>query len=96
MGGYFWIYYWLRTVQYVFNTDYNGHWVFKFLNEVAMWGYLSHYLWIVLLNHFIVKPYNLSFLVGGPLVTFGTFILIPVSYVVLKRALKLLCPFIKV
>lgn len=91
LGGYFWIYYWLRVNQCILNPEIYNTSIFKFMTKVAMWGYLSHYLWIVLLNHLIVKPFNLSFLAGGPIVTFGTFILIPLSYVVLEKVQSLFC-----
>jgi hypothetical protein len=92
LGGYFWVYYWSKTAQSLFDTDFGGSFLFKFMTEVSMYGYLSHYLWIMLINHFLVRPYKMPFFFAGPLVIFLTFLVITVSFIALQKVSKMICP----
>jgi hypothetical protein len=46
LGSYWWVYLLGWWCQEVSNEKYDDWW-YKFLNDCSMWGYLSHYLWIV-------------------------------------------------
>jgi hypothetical protein len=91
LGGYFWIFFYAWLIQNNLNSDFGGTF-YKFMNDCSMWAYVSHYMWIVLINHFIVRKYNLTFLSAGPLSLFGTMFLIPASYVLLMKVKDLISP----
>lgn len=84
IGGWYWVY-----VICFYNSIWtNKKWneaVFNWVNEVSLWGYLSHYLWIVLVVVCIVRPLNLS--LGEAIVlNFSlTLILINLSWWLMKK-----------
>ena len=55
VGGYFWIYFWCYFVEVILNKKF-GEKFYRFFNGASMWGYVSHYLWIVFaVQLFVIK-----------------------------------------
>ena len=54
-----------------------------------MWAYLSHYLWIVIVAYYIVRPYKLDFAVAAPVTWMGTEVLVVLSDYAIKFLFKM-------
>ena len=53
---------------------------YKYFTGAALYAYLSHYFWIILLAALVVRPYKLGFPEAFSIMFFGTFILIFATY----------------
>ena len=53
---------------------------YKYFTGSALYAYLSHYFWIILLSVLIVRPYHLGFPEAFTIMFFGTFVLIYATY----------------
>ena len=60
LGGFFWIYFWCYIAELIMNDKFNEKW-YRFYNGASMWGYVSHYLWIVFAAQlFVIKKIHYS------------------------------------
>jgi hypothetical protein len=66
--------------------------VYKYVTGAALYAYLSHYFFILIISVGIVRPYNLGFIPALNLMFFGTYILIFVTYWPLNAFIELLYP----
>ena len=46
IGGFFWIYFWCYFSEVMMNQKFSEKF-YRFFNGASMWGYVSHYLWII-------------------------------------------------
>lgn len=65
---------------------------YKYFTGAALYAYLSHYFWIILLSVMIVRPYKLTFAEAFCLMFFGTFVLIFLTYWPLNALYELVFP----
>lgn len=65
---------------------------FKYFTGAALYAYLSHYFWIILLAVLVVRPYKLTFPEAFALMFFGTFVLIFITYWPLNWLYELVFP----
>jgi hypothetical protein len=83
-GAFFWQYQYVALAQEfvdrIFDED-----TYVFINGMSMWMYLSHYIWIVLICHFIVRPHKLGLMNAILVNLFGSLFLIVASYWVLIK-----------
>ena len=70
--------------------------VYKYVTGAALYAYLSHYFFILIISVGIVRPYKIEFIPGLCLMFFGTFILIFITYWPLNAFLELLYPPVEV
>lgn len=65
---------------------------YKYFTGAALWAYLSHYFWIILLSVTIVRPYKLNFPEAFCIMFFGTFVIIILTYWPLNFLYELVFP----
>jgi len=65
---------------------------YKYFTGAALYAYLSHYFYIILLAALVVRPYKLNFAEAFSLMFFGTFILIFITYWPLNFLYELVFP----
>lgn len=65
---------------------------YKYFTGSALYAYLSHYFWIILLSVLIVRPYHLGFPEAFCIMFFGTFVLIYATYWPLNALYELIFP----
>jgi hypothetical protein len=66
--------------------------IYKYFTGSALYAYLSHYFFIILLSVMIVRPYKLTFAEAFCIMFFGTFVLIFVTYWPLNALYELVFP----
>lgn len=87
IGGWYSVYYICYTNSLVTNSKFNVD-VYNWVNGVSLWGYLSHYLFIVLIVVLIIRPLNLTV---GPAIVINfslSLILINLSYLLIVKCTK--------
>ena len=84
IGSFYWVYFYSWLTHGELTSKYNEK-VYDFVIGSSMWGYLSHYMWIVLVVQALVRPFKLS-LFPAILVNyvFGQ-LLICLSYILLQK-----------
>lgn len=65
---------------------------YKYFTGSALYAYLSHYFWIILLSVLVVRPYHLGFPEAFCIMFFGTFVLIYATYWPLNALYELVFP----
>jgi len=65
---------------------------YKYFTGAALYAYLSHYFFIILLSVMIVRPYKLTFAEAFCIMFFGTFVLIFATYWPLNALYELVFP----
>lgn len=65
---------------------------YKYFTGAALYAYLSHYCFIILLSVLIVRPYKLTFPEAFCLMFFGTFLIIFLTYWPLNALYELVFP----
>lgn len=65
---------------------------YKYFTGAALYAYLSHYFFIIILSVSIVRPYKLTFAEAFCLMFFGTFVLIFITYWPLNALYELVFP----
>ena len=65
---------------------------YKYFAGSALYAYLSHYFWIILLSVTIVRPYHLGFPAAFCIMFFGTFVIIYATYWPLNALYELIFP----
>lgn len=65
---------------------------YKYFTGAALYAYLSHYFFIILLAVLVVRPYKLTFPEAFSLMFFGTFVLIFITYWPLNALYELVFP----
>lgn len=65
---------------------------YKYFTGAALYAYLSHYFWIILLSVLIVRPYKMNFPEAFCVMFFGTFVLIFITYWPLNWLYELVFP----
>uniref|UniRef100_A0A7S3CJM0 Uncharacterized protein n=1 Tax=Strombidium rassoulzadegani TaxID=1082188 RepID=A0A7S3CJM0_9SPIT len=63
LGSFSWVYLLTWTSKYILNSKFNDT-VFKLFVQGSMFAYLSHYLWIVLCNQYVVRRLDLPYSTG--------------------------------
>ena len=58
-GGWYWVYYYCYLCSALINKKYNED-LYNWINAVSLWGYLSHYMWIVIVVVLIIRPFEIS------------------------------------
>lgn len=66
--------------------------VYKYVTGSALYAYLSHYFFILIISVGIVRPYQIGFIPGLFLMFFGTFLLIFITYWPLNAFMEALFP----
>ena len=66
--------------------------VYKYVTGSALYAYLSHYFFILIISVGIVRPYQIGFILGLFLMFFGTFLLIFITYWPLNAFMEALFP----
>ena len=59
IGSFLWLYFYAWFFDEFTNFKFNDK-VYDFVSEQSMWAYLSHYLWIVVVQRIICRPFKLS------------------------------------
>jgi hypothetical protein len=65
---------------------------YKYFTGAALYAYLSHYFWIILLSVMVVRPYKMNFPEAFCIMFFGTFVLIFITYWPLNWLYELVFP----
>jgi hypothetical protein len=65
---------------------------YKYFTGSALYAYLSHYFWIIILSVLIVRPYHLGFPEAFCIMFFGTFFLIYATYWPLNALYECIVP----
>lgn len=91
VGGYFWIYVYVFLAVHFTNREFSKV-QFKFFSGVSMYAYICHYMWIVIIAHFVIIPCKFSFGVSTLILIVGTTTGICTSYIGLTSLTKFLCP----
>lgn len=66
--------------------------VYKYVTGSALYAYLSHYFFILIISVGVVRPYQIGFIPGLFLMFFGTFLLIFITYWPLNYFIESLFP----
>lgn len=82
-GTWVWLYSIIWIMAWVANDKFNDT-IFNYVIGSSMYAYLSHYLYILLISVFIVRPYKLGFVNACALMFFGTQLIILLTYVPLN------------
>lgn len=83
-GGWVWVYFYVWFMDEFGNKKFNVK-VYDFCNNVCMWGYLTHYMFIVIIVRTIDRPYKLSLFWAIVANFVGCCCLITGSYVLLEK-----------
>jgi len=70
-GTWMWIFTTLWLMHLVSNKKFNET-TYKLITGSALYAYVSHYFWIVMIAVFIIRPYQIPFLPAVFLMFFGT------------------------
>ena len=54
--------------------------IYKYVTGAALYAYLSHYFFILVISVTLVRPYHIGFIPALFLMLFGTFLLIFLTY----------------
>lgn len=84
-GGWYWVYYYCFLCSSLINKKYNDE-IFNWINGVSLWGYVSHYMWLVLVVAYIIKPFKISLGWAIFLNFFITLFFINLSYWLILKA----------
>lgn len=73
------------------NSNFDGL-VYKYVSGAALYAYLSHYFFILIISVMIIRPYSIEFIPALFLMLFGTFFLIFITYWPLNALYELAFP----
>merc|ERR1719213_1235236 len=73
------------------NSQYAGI-TSKYVSGAALYAYLSHYFFILIISVMIIRPYNIEFMPALFIMLFGTFFLIFITYWPLNALYQLAYP----
>ena len=73
------------------NSQFDGV-TYKYVTGAALYAYLSHYFFILVISVLIVRPYNIEFIPALFIMLFGTFFLIFITYWPLNALYELAFP----
>jgi hypothetical protein len=90
-GTYVFVYTIAWIMALVGNDKFNDTF-YKYFTGAALYAYLSHYFFIILLSVTIVRPYKLDFTEAFAIMFFGTFLLIIATYWPLNALYELVFP----
>ena len=84
MGSWFWTHFAMLYSDILANDIYSP-WVFEHYTGSAMWAYLSHYFWIVLVCQLVTRPFKLNLFSAIAVNFFGSLLLTYFSYFLLLK-----------
>ena len=90
-GTWMWLYFIVWTMQYIANKKFNDN-VYKYVAGSALYAYVSHYMWIVVWNVYIVRPYQITFIPALFIDFFLTDAVIIFTYVIFVMVYELIFP----
>lgn len=90
-GTWMWVYVITWLMQYAANKKFNDT-AYKYICGSALYAYLSHYLWIILIAVFIIRPYKIDFLPAVFIEVFLTNFAILFTYSILNFFYELAVP----
>lgn len=73
------------------NSEFDGI-SYKYVTGSALYAYLSHYFFILIISVLLIRPYNIEFIPALFIMLFGTFILIFATYWPLNALYELAFP----
>ena len=88
LGSFYYAYFLAWYMKTVSNEKFNTN-VYNIIVGGSMWAYLSHYLWIVIVVYYVVRPYKLDFSVAAPVTWMGTEVLVVLSDYAVKCLFKM-------
>lgn len=65
---------------------------YKYVTGAALYAYLSHYFFILIISVMIIRPYHIAFIPALFIMLFGTFLLIFITYWPLNALMELIFP----
>lgn len=90
-GTWIWLYAIIWTMAHIGNEKFNDT-IFKYVTGSAMFAYLSHYFYILLISVLIVRPYKIPFVKACALMFFGCQLMIFLTYFPLNFLYELAFP----
>lgn len=87
-GSWVWVYFYTWFMD-EFGNKHFGQRLYHFCYYSCLWGYLSHYLFIVIIARTIVRPYKLTLLWAIVVNFVGCLCLIIISYLVVEKCIGL-------
>jgi len=90
-GTWMWVYTITWLMHYAANKKFNDT-AYKYICGSALYAYLSHYLWIILVAVFVIRPYKIDFLPAIFIEVFLTNFAIISTYSVLNFFYELVVP----
>jgi len=91
IGSFFFVYYLSMLFHSICNTKFDPK-VYKFVNGQSMWGYLSHYFWLIIICLVFVRPFKLSLGWAITILIVGTQSCIIGSYLLIESISKICRP----
>lgn len=80
MGTWLWVYTNIWVAIVVLNSKF-GETAHKLLNQGSLWCYASHYLFIVLISYYIVRPMGMTFAQAFFTIFFGAEIGVMITWI---------------
>lgn len=91
IGTWAWLTIIIWTMAHISNEKFNATF-YKYFTGSALYAYVSHYFFILVIGVFIVRPYKISFIGAFFLMFFGTFLCIYATYIPLVLLMELCFP----
>ena len=91
LGTWAWLTAIIWSMAYFANDKFNDTF-YKYFTGSAMYAYVSHYFFILVIGVFIVRPYKIGFIGAFFLMFFGTFLAIYATYIPLNMLWELCFP----
>ena len=83
-GTWIWLYFIFYKMENIANNVFNQRW-YDFICGGSLWLYLTHYLWLVLVNRALVLPFQMSFVPNTIINFIGTEILSNITFLLLDK-----------
>merc|ERR1712146_715127 len=82
LGTWLWVYTNIWVAIATLNDKFNER-AYKYICDGSLWCYVSHYLFIVLVGYYIVRPLNLSFVPAFFVMFFGTEFFVMITWIMM-------------
>lgn len=80
LGTWLWVYTNIWVAIVTLNSKFNDR-AYKYICDGSLWCYASHYMFIIIIAFFVVRPLGLSFIPGFILMFFGTEFIVMITWI---------------
>jgi len=88
LGTWLWVYVNIWVAIETLNKKFGDRW-YRLLNGGSLWCYASHYLFIVIMAQYVVRPMGLTFMPAAFVTFFGVELLVLLSWIVILSIIDL-------